>query len=461
MAKKLQQKDEKDKKKKSKDDRQHSSLWMAMAMAVAALVVAMPQLMETAKKARIQRPQPPVNDIQLSFPAPPDARPSSCPKDLTLDSKATETVSIIIPYLNEEWFRIEATMQSLIKYTDMRFVREIMWISDGNSPDKVFASEIRQMHSKVSVHENPKNLGLIFTKMEAVKRARGDVLMFLEPHVVVTSGWLEPLLKRLIEEPKALLMPTLDALGEDLSYHEAGIGHWRFEWNLNLVYSNPSGVKTRDQPYMSPGTSGGIYAIRKDWWDELELFDPELVRWGGDHVEASHKVWRCGGRIEVHPCSRVGHWFREVEQRPYPLMLECFVKNYKRLVEVWFDKYKNHFYKMKPEARDMEIGSVDDMKARRTQLKCKDMAWYIKNVDVELGWEANKICIAGLAAKEGGCGVSTKPAYRRSTILEVINAKEYKRLTASADAFRLAEPCCRALGRGCKRICGPGESPRS
>merc|ERR1712050_645936 len=108
-------------------------------------------------------------------------------------------------------------------------------------------------------------------------------------------------------------MPALDALGEDLSYHRAGVGHWRFEWNMNLIYTNPSQAAHDGGhlPWMTPATSGGIYAIRKDWWDKLEFFDPELVRWGGDHVEATHKVWRCGGRIEVHPCSRIGHWFRE------------------------------------------------------------------------------------------------------------------------------------------------------
>merc|ERR1712192_21490 len=104
----------------------------------------------------------------------------------------------------------------------------------------------------------------------------------------------------------------------------------------------------------------------------------------------------------------------------------------------------------------------DDMKARRERLKCKDMSWYIKNVDVELGWEADKICIPGHPAKAGGCGNSTIAAYRRSTILEALPLKEYKRLVATAEAFRAYdEPCCRAIGRGCKRVCGPGESPRS
>ena len=44
--------------------------------------------------------------------------------------------------------------------------------------------------------------------------ATSKVLMFLEPHVVVTPGWLEPLLARLEKEPKALVMPSLDVLDQ-------------------------------------------------------------------------------------------------------------------------------------------------------------------------------------------------------------------------------------------------------
>jgi polypeptide N-acetylgalactosaminyltransferase len=452
MAKKeqlKQQKEEKEKRKNKKGDKSFTSLWLFLVVAVAAIVIGITQV-----KRR------PVEPMKVSFPLPPDARPPTCPKGAKVkDGK--ETVSIIIPYLNEEWFRIEATMQSLVKYTDMSLVYEIMWVSDGNSPDKVFASELKAMHPKVSVYENEKNLGLITTKMNAAKWAKGSVLMFLEPHVIVNTGWLQPLLTRLAEEPKALIMPALDALGEDLSYHVAGAGHWRFEWNLNLVYTNPGEVTNRDQPYLSPATSGGIYAIRRDWWDMLELFDPELVRWGGDHVEASHKVWRCGGRIEVHPCSRVGHWFREVAQRPYDVKVESVVRNYKRLAEVWFDEYKDHFYKVKPEARPMETGDISEMKARRERLQCKDMSWYIKHVDVELGWEADRICIPNAEKEHGGCGKGTQAAHLHSTVEHSTPLSEFKRLSAAAEAYQKQPegPCCKAKGRGCKRICRPGESP--
>jgi len=371
--------------------------------------------------------------LGVGVPLPPDVRPLGCLKaDLSPGNATLDSVSIIIPYLNEEWFRMEATMRSIMTYTNLDLVREILWVSDGNRPEKIFAEELRALHSKVRVHENVKNLGLIVAKMEAAKSVGGDILVFLEPHVLVNIGWLEPLLARLSDEPRALVMPALDALGDDLSYHTANHGHWRFEWNLNLVYTNPLGIQkgTASEAYLSPGTSGGIYAIRKDWWDHLEFFDPKLVRWGGDHVEASHKVWRCGGRIEIHPCSRVGHWFRLDQARPYDVKVQNVVRNYKRLAEVWFDGHRKYFYRVKPEARGMKIGDVSSMIAMRERLNCKDMDWYLKNVDVELAWEVSRICIPGAALHEGGCSTQT-PAPGKTTTDKVMKISEYRKLISS------------------------------
>merc|ERR1712217_289680 len=107
--------------------------------------------------------------------------------------------------------------------------------------------------------------------------ATAPVLFFMEAHCIVNRNWLPPLLDRLIENPKILAMPMLDGIQQTNwhSYSSMPPGHWRFEWNMNLVYTNPGDYYKYDQkePYDSPATSGGIFAMRKDWFESLRLFD--------------------------------------------------------------------------------------------------------------------------------------------------------------------------------------------
>ena len=62
-------------------------------------------------------------------------------------------------------------------------------------------------------------------------------------------------------------------------------------------------------------------------------------------------------------------------------------------------------------------------KGTMSKLKCKSMKWYVENVDLELGWEADKICIPG-ARGPIGCAKAAYPG--RATIDRVIPNEEYQ-----------------------------------
>lgn len=379
------------------------------------------------------KPRPPP-----SFPLPPDVRPDGCAAEVEdpdgkgfLDMK----VSIIIPYRNERWEHIKGSLESVLYYTPKRYLAEILMVSDGNGPDNMFVNELRAMSRLVNVLALPSpGIGLIEAKMRAVGGAavKSSVLVFLEPHIRVNRQWLQPLLRRIRLYPRVLAMPVLDPIPQTdfNSYFPGTAGHWRFEWNLNLIYTNPSESEGQSsEPYPTPATSGGIFAIRRDWWNKLGLYDHGMVGWGGDHIEATLKVWRCGGHIEIVPCSHVGHLFRDASHRPYPVEVDQVVKNYGRIAAVWLEEYLPHFYTVKPEAETMDLGDLTEALELKERLQCKSMKWYLENVDREMNWEKDHICIPGCSRKEHGnicCVGEAHPG--RSTLDEILPAAEYRQL---------------------------------
>lgn len=61
------------------------------------------------------------------------------------------------------------------------------------------------------------------------------------------------------------------------------------------------------------------------------------------------KVWQCGGKLEIIPCSHVGHVFRDKSPYSFPGGVQNIVlHNAARVAEVWMDEWGEFYYAMNP-----------------------------------------------------------------------------------------------------------------
>jgi polypeptide N-acetylgalactosaminyltransferase len=69
---------------------------------------------------------------------------------------------------------------------------------------------------------------------------------------------------------------------------------------------------TRDTRYAKSNVfepmvmSGGVFMIKKEDFLYYGGYDEKMTQWGGEHIEMSLRIWRCGGLIRMVPCSRIG-----------------------------------------------------------------------------------------------------------------------------------------------------------
>ncbi|CAE7275193.1 gly-5 [Symbiodinium sp. KB8] len=135
-------------------------------------------------------------------------------------------------------------------------------------------------------------------------------------------------------------------------------------------------------------------------------------------------------------CSGVGHLFRDPSHRPYDVDVNTVVYNYKRLAELWAQDHLDYFYKMKPEAVSMKLTDMEPVKANYNKLKeelgCKDLKWYLENVDHEMDWERDVLCHPHApAGHEMKCKGRLIPG--RWTVTQTIPKDEYLQRKQAAD----------------------------
>ncbi|KAG8122731.1 hypothetical protein E2320_018154 [Naja naja] len=138
----------------------------------------------------------------------PDYRPT---KSLWREQKSLEHLMALSVILR--------SVHSAVNHTPAHLLKEIILVDD-NSDEEELKAPLEEYVNKrypglVKVVRNQKREGLIRARIEGWKVASGHITGFFDAHVEFTAGWAEPVLSRIQENHKRVILPSIDNIKQD------------------------------------------------------------------------------------------------------------------------------------------------------------------------------------------------------------------------------------------------------
>ncbi|CAG5104305.1 Oidioi.mRNA.OKI2018_I69.chr1.g1188.t1.cds [Oikopleura dioica] len=367
-------------------------------------------------------------------------------------------VSVIIVFFNEGWSTFLRTVHSVINQTPKKLLGEIILIDDGSTRNHLkekLDEYIQRWNGLVKIHRNENREGLIRARSIGASLAIKEVLVFLDAHCEAEYNWLPPLLAPIARNDRIATVPIIDKIDANYFNFSAqggtddlgrAIGGWDWRLTWKRIPFQEKGEKKRlvskIEPYPSPAMAGGLFAINRQYFKDLKFYDPGLEIWGGENFELSFKLWICGGELLFVPCSRVGHIYRDLEWNGNPPVFRpsSSVRNYRRVVETWFDDdWKKYFYADRPEAKNIEFGDISKQLEFRKNHCPHDFDWFMKEIAFGVALESppppmNKIWGAIQVRNTSQC-LDANSGYEYTGKIETWNCNKLR----PSQIFRLTE----------------------
>lgn len=317
-----------------------------------------------------------------------DIRHPNCRKKLYLAQ--LPSVTIIIPVHDEHVTTLVRSVHSILNRTPGQLLDEIILVDDASGKDelkKPLETLIANL-PKTRIIRLPKREGLIRTRIAGAREAKSEILIFFDSHIEVNINWLPPLIEPIALDYKTSVCPFIDIIKwENFAYVSQDEGaRGAFDWGMYYKRLPLLNAQTTDpaEPFDDPVMAGGLFAISKRWFWELEGYDEGLDVWGGEQYEMSFKIWQCGGRLVDAPCSRVGHIYRQFNPHGGFSFGDYLSRNHKRVAVVWMDEYAEYVYKRNAHMRNVNPGNVTKQLELRKRLQCKSFKWFMEHVAFDL-----------------------------------------------------------------------------
>ncbi|NWW02275.1 GLT15 acetylgalactosaminyltransferase, partial [Oreocharis arfaki] len=307
------------------------------------------------------------------------------------------TASVIICFHDEAWSTLLRTVHSIMDTAPKAFLKDIILVDDlsQQGPLKSALSEYISKLDGVKLIRSNKRLGVIRGRMLGAARAAGDVLIFMDSHCECQKGWLEPLLARLSSNRNSVVSPVIDVIDWKTFqyYHSMGLHRGVFDWKLDFHWEPvPEHEEKVRQSPISPIRQCVLLSSAAKLYILVLLDNPGLSSFPHANPRIRLQLffiltWLCGGSVEIIPCSRVGHVYRNHFPRAFSYE-EAIVRNKIRIAETWLGSFKENFYKHDTVAFLISKVKTSPDCSERLQLQkrlgCRNFQWFVSNVYPEL-----------------------------------------------------------------------------
>lgn len=238
--------------------------------------------------------------------------------------KNKKAVSLIIISKNEG-HNLKQTVDHLVNHKS-KITKEIIVIDDGSTDRSSFF--IQQKSYNSIKFQLTKGVGPASARNLGVSNAEGEILIFLDAHVIPQENWLDNLASRFSEPNIYSVVPVLG----DFNPAHPDIYGVKLDQKMQPFWV----TKAVKQFSPVPFAGAGCFAIRTETYKVVDGFDNGYRGIGFSDIDFCLTLWQWGFNIYLDPELKVLHKFKKT--KPYRVSSDNITYNYLRLAFKHFNE---------------------------------------------------------------------------------------------------------------------------